>query len=168
MTKRLILIRHAKSSWDDPLMADHARPLNPRGQRAAEEIGEWLASRGLIPDEVLCSNATRTAETWARLSTHLPGAPEARLVPTLYNASADVMMAVLRHATGGTVMMIGHNPGAAEFAHRLLVRAPLHPEFQKFPTGATLVAEFETDSWTEVEFGAAGPVDFVVPRDLES
>ncbi|WP_102225606.1 SixA phosphatase family protein [Acidimangrovimonas sediminis] len=167
MPKRLILIRHAKSSWDDPLMPDHARPLNTRGQRAAAEIGAWLTSRGYLPDTVLCSNATRTTETWARLSEHLEGAPEAKLLPTLYNAAADVIMAVLRHAVGDTVMVIGHNPGIAEFAHRLVARAPLHPEFQKFPTGATLVAEFEIDSWEDASFAKAGVVDFVVPRDLE-
>lgn len=168
MTKRLILIRHTKSSWDDPLMPDHARPLNPRGQRAAEAIGGWLASRGYLPDEVLCSNATRTVETWAGLSPALGEAPQAKLLPTLYNASADVMLAVLRHAEGEQVMIIGHNPGIADFSHRLLARAPLHPEFQRIPSGATLVAEFEINAWSDAAFGAAGAVDFVVPRDLDA
>ena len=58
--KRLILTRHAKSSWDDPLTPDHDRPLNDRGKAAAADLGQWLASRGYIPDEVLCSDALRT------------------------------------------------------------------------------------------------------------
>lgn len=167
MTKRLILVRHAKSSWDDPLMPDHARPLNARGQRSAAAIGAWLTSRGHLPDEVLCSNAVRTIETWAYLSRGLQEAPEAKLLPTLYNAAAEVILAVLRHATGAEVMIIAHNPGLAEFAHRLVNRTPLHPDFQHYPTGATLVAEFEIASWEEAAFGTAGVVDFVTPRELE-
>lgn len=166
MTKRLILIRHAKSSWDDPLMSDHARPLNQRGRAAAADIGAWLGSRGYMPDEVLVSDAVRTTETWARIASALPKAPAPRLLPTLYNAGADVMLAVLRHATGDTVAMIGHNPGMAEFAHRMVVRAPLDPEFQSYPTGATLVAELESDDWAEAAYGMAGPLDFIAPRKL--
>ena len=63
--RRLILTRHAKSDWDDPMLDDHDRPLNKRGQRSAAELGEWLHSRGYEPDEVLCSTALRTRETWA-------------------------------------------------------------------------------------------------------
>ncbi|MDA3889631.1 MAG: histidine phosphatase family protein [Allgaiera sp.] len=168
MTKRLILIRHAKSSWDDPLMPDLARPLNPRGQHAATAIGAWLASRGHLPDEVLCSNAARTTETWARLSPALKDVPEAKLMPTLYNASVEVILAVLRHAKGREVMIIGHNPGLADFAHRVLNRPPPHPEFQRYPTGATLVAEFEISQWQEADFAQASAVDFIVPRNLEA
>lgn len=167
MTKRLILTRHAKSSWDDALLPDHERPLNKRGRAAAADLGQWLASRGYVPDEVICSDAQRTQETWQGISDALPGAPAPRLTDTLYNASADVMLAVLRHAAGDTVMMIGHNPGIAEFAHRLVARAPLSPEFQRYPTGATLVAEFEIDDWALALPGEAAPMDFIVPRDLQ-
>ena len=106
--KRLILTRHAKSAWDDPLMPDHDRPLNDRGKAAAADLGQWLASRGYVPDEVLCSDALRTRKTYAGIAPALPGAPELILKPALYHAGTDVMLAVLRHATGGTVMMIGH------------------------------------------------------------
>ena len=63
--RRLILTRHAKSAWDDPRLEDFDRPLNRRGLRAALELGEWLHSRGYEPDQVLCSSAQRTRETWA-------------------------------------------------------------------------------------------------------
>lgn len=167
MTLRLILIRHAKSSWDDPTMADHDRPLNARGQRGAGLIGDWLASRGLSPDEVLCSDARRTVETWDGIAAHLPVAPTAHLKSALYGAGPDVMLAVLKHAVGKTVVMIGHNPGIAEFAARLVARAPLSPDFQRYPTGATLVATFETDAWADIAFGQAAAQDFVTPRGLE-
>lgn len=166
MTKRLILTRHAKSNWDDPLVPDHDRPLNERGKVAAADLGEWLASRGYIPDEVLCSDALRTRKTWSGIAPALPGTVIVQLKPALYHASADVMLAVLRHATADTVMIIGHNPGIAEFAARLVTRAPLNPEFPRYPTGATLVADFPAQSWADAAYGTAVPLDFIVPREL--
>ncbi|WP_127901908.1 SixA phosphatase family protein [Solirhodobacter olei] len=167
MTKRLILIRHAKSSWDDAEMPDHDRPLNPRGRGAASEIGAWLASRGYLPDEAIVSDARRTVETWERIAEALPGAPEPRQERKLYQAAADTMLAVLRHATGDCVLMLGHNPGIAEFAQRLVARPPLHSEFQRYPTGATLVAEFPIDDWSEAAWSSAAPDDFIIPRELD-
>jgi phosphohistidine phosphatase len=73
--KRLILTRHAKSAWDDPAMADHDRPLNERGKAAAADLGQWLASRDYIPQEVLCSDAERTRKTWSGIA---PPCPEHR------------------------------------------------------------------------------------------
>ena len=164
--KRLILTRHAKSSWDDPLMADHDRPLNERGKMAAADLGDWLASRGYVPDEVFCSDALRTRKTWSGLAPALPGTPILTLKPALYHAGADVMLAVLRHATTPTVMMIGHNPGIADFAARLVARAPMNPEFSRYPTGATLVADFEIADWANLDWHMGAVVDFVVPREL--
>jgi phosphohistidine phosphatase len=164
--KRLILTRHAKSSWDDPLMADHDRPLNERGKMAAADLGDWLASRGYVPDEVFCSDALRTRKTWSGLAPALPGTPILTLKPALYHAGADVMLAVLRHATTDTVMMIGHNPGIAEFAARLVARPPLNPEFSRYPTGATLVADFEIADWSALDWHLGTTVDFVIPREL--
>lgn len=163
--KRLILTRHAKSSWDDPTTLDHDRPLNERGKAAAAALGEWLASRGDVPGEVLCSDAMRTRKTWSGLAPALPGTPILHLKPALYHAGPDVMLAVLRHATADCVMMIGHNPGIAEFAARLVARAPLHEDFSRYPTGATLVCDFNAESWAEVGFGQGATVDFVIPRE---
>ena len=73
--KRLILTRHAKSSWDDPLTPDHDRPLNDRGKAAAADLGQWLASRDYVPGEVLCSDAVRTRKTFSGIAPALPGAP---------------------------------------------------------------------------------------------
>lgn len=166
MTKRLILTRHAKSSWDDPLMSDHDRPLNDRGKAAAADLGEWLASRGYVPDQVLCSDALRTRKTWSGIAPALPGTPILDLKPALYHAGPDVMLAVLRHATGDTVMMIGHNPGIAEFAHRIAARPPLSADFQGYPTGATLVCDFTADTWAGISWGQGSVDDFIVPREI--
>ena len=167
MTLRLILTRHAKSSWDDPTMADHDRPLNARGRASAGLIGAWLASRALRPDEVLCSDALRTRQTWDGIAAHL-GTPEAelRLTGTLYGAGPDVMLAVLRGARKANVMMIGHNPGIAEFAARLSAHPLRDPEAQRYPTGATLVLTFEADNWADVGSGSGAQAEFVTPRAL--
>lgn len=166
-TLRLILTRHAKSSWDDPTIADHDRPLNARGRRAAALIGGWLASRGDVPEQVLCSDALRTRETWEGIAPLVGGAPELRLKPSLYHAGPDVMLAALRGASGRVVMMLGHNPGIAEFAARLVAQAPADPDFARYPSGATLVATFDVESWDKVGFGSGAVLDFVAPRSLE-
>lgn len=166
MMKRLILTRHAKSSWDDPTMSDHDRPLNDRGKAAAADLGAWLASRGYVPGEVLCSDAERTVMTWSGIAPALPGTPVLTLKPALYHAGPDVMLAVLRHATASTVMMIGHNPGIAEFAARIVAQAPANPEFARFPTGATLVVSFESPSWRNVDWRQGSVRDFIVPNEI--
>lgn len=164
--KRLILTRHAKSSWDDPLTPDHDRPLNDRGKAAAAELGVWLASRGYVPDLVLCSDALRTRKTWSGIAPALPPTPVLELKPALYHAGPDVMLAVLKHASADCVMMIGHNPGIAEFAQRLVARAPASPDFQRYPTGATLVVDFAVDRWDQIAWGQGVADDFIVPREI--
>ena len=166
--KRLILTRHAKSAWDDPLTPDHDRPLNDRGKAAAADLGQWLASRGYVPGEVLCSDAVRTRKTWSGIAPALPGTPVLELKPALYHAGPDVMLAVLRHAEHDTVMIIGHNPGIGEFACRLVVHPPMNAEFARYPTGATLVVDFNVENWTEAGFGLGAAVDFIVPREIET
>lgn len=164
--KRLILTRHAKSSWDDPLTPDHDRPLNERGKLAAADLGQWLASRGYVPDEVFCSDALRTRKTWSGIAPALPGTPVLELKPALYHAGPDVMLAVLRHGQGDCVMMIGHNPGIGEFAARIVAQPPKNPEFARYPTGATLVVDFSVDSWSDVQWGSGVVDDFVIPREM--
>lgn len=161
--RRLILIRHAKSAWDDPLLADHDRPLNGRGRAAAEDLGQWLASRDYVPDTVLCSTARRTAETFRGLAPAMGDLPEPQLLPDLYQASPDAMLAILRRATGSCVMLLGHNPGIAELAAMLPARAPVDPDFARFPTCATLVADFEIADWPALEPGRGTVLDFHVP-----
>lgn len=162
--RRLILTRHAKSAWDDPAIADHERPLNARGRRSALELGEWLHSRGYEPDQVLCSPATRTRQTWAIAAmAPLEVTPKIDYVDALYHASPDVMLKQLARATRDTVMMLGHNPGIAEFARLLPARAPNHPDFARYPTAATLVIDFQADNWADVRPGTGSVLDFFVP-----
>jgi phosphohistidine phosphatase len=162
MTKRLILMRHAKSGWDDPTLDDHDRPLNGRGRVSTDAMGEWLRHKKILPDQALVSSAARTRETFARLGLKC----DAGFSRDLYLASASQIMRALKQATGECVLMIGHNPGIAEFAHDLVKEAPAHTRFFDYPTCATLVAEFEIDSWADLRPGSGTTVEFTIPREL--
>lgn len=161
--RRLILTRHAKSSWAEPGLADIDRPLNTRGKHAASELGHWLATRGYLPDEVLCSPARRTRETWQGAAPALTDAPEPQMIARLYHASPETMLAALRTARGTCVMMLGHNPGIAAFAASLPTRPPLDPDFLRYPTAATLVVDFEIADWTTLAPGLGSTRDFFRP-----
>ncbi len=163
MTFRLILMRHAKSSWDSPGLDDHARPLNDRGRRSAAALGDWLRAKGYLPDQVLCSSAVRTQETLDGL--RLDAAAVDHL-SALYHAGPDAMLHVLNGATGLSVLMLGHNPGIAAFAHLLLHARPRHARFDDYPTGATLVADFDAPGWDSVDWRTGRTADFTVPADL--
>lgn len=166
MTLRLILTRHAKSDWDNPLDSDHSRPLSPRGLDAAPRIGRWLAGKGYLPGQALVSDATRTRQTWGLIAAELPDAPDAGFDQFLYLAGPDVLLGRLKQASAPCVMLIAHNPGIAEFAARLLAAPMAHPGFGGFPTCATLVAGFDAPGWSQIAFGTGHGVDFTVPRDL--
>lgn len=162
MTRTLILMRHAKSSWDNPGQNDHARPLNPRGRRSATALGDWLRAEGWLPDEVISSSSARTRGTFAGLKLDVP----AQFTDALYHADPDRMLAVLAQARGETVLMLGHNPGIAAFAARLLTAPPDHPRFADYPTCATLVARFEIANWHALRWHSGRPLAFVIPREL--
>ncbi|MFN3526400.1 MAG: SixA phosphatase family protein [Paracoccus sp. (in: a-proteobacteria)] len=160
--RRLILTRHAKSAWDDPTLDDHDRPLNDRGRRSARALGDWMASRGYEPEEVLCSTSERTRETWACVAgAPLEVRPVWRAEPSLYHAGPDRMLAVLKTATHPTVMMLGHNPGICEFAAMLPSRAPMDADFRRYPTAATLVVDFQIEAWADLQPGQGSVMDFV-------
>lgn len=164
MTKRLILMRHAKSDWDDPLLEDIDRPLNARGRDSAAALGKWLAQHGFLPDEVVSSSAVRTRETLERLALKT----DASFKPELYLAAAGTMLGVLKGCEGDSVLMVGHNPGIADLAEALLGVTPDHSRFLDYPTGATLVCDLPIQNWAEAVPRSAQFVDFVVPRDLIS
>ncbi|GAW33930.1 histidine phosphatase superfamily [Roseovarius sp. A-2] len=160
--KELILTRHAKSDWGGPLLRDHARPLNTRGRRSAAALGEWLRAQDLIPDQILCSSSARTQETCTRLK--LPVLPE--LCDALYLAEVPDMLRVLRGAIGARVLMLGHNPGIADFAASLVATPPAHERFDDYPTGATLVVRFDINDWADLMPGTGTAQHFVIPRTL--
>jgi phosphohistidine phosphatase len=169
--RRLILFRHAKSSWDDPSLPDHDRPLNPRGMAAAPRMGAWLAAEGLVPDHVACSSSVRTLETWRLASAEMPGAPQPVVTPPIYEADVGDLMGVIQGAPAGaqTVMAIGHEPTMSGLTYRLAatpVSTDCARAFEKFPTAAIAVFDVAIEGWRDLRFGAAHFTRFVVPREL--
>ena len=159
---RLILMRHAKSSWDDICQPDHDRILNERGRRNAQAMGDWLREHAYLPDLILCSTAARTRETLRLLRLDAPVRYEDRL----YHASADTLLTSLQDVDGKAVLIVAHNPGIGTFASRMLKRRPTHPRFANYPTCATLVARFDIADWSSVSPGIGAAEAFIVPRDL--
>jgi phosphohistidine phosphatase len=163
MSLRLILMRHAKSDWGDPLQSDHARPLNDRGRRSARAMGDWLREQGVAPALTLSSDARRTQETVEGVGF----GGQIRWDRALYHTSPDTMLRVLRGAEDATcVLRGGHNPGIADFAAGLLQTKPVHPRFYDYPTCATLIADFDIATWQELRLGTGTPVAFAIPREV--
>ena len=169
--KTLYLLRHAKSSWDDLRQPDSARPLNARGIQDGMAMAEHLGRSGVAPQTVLCSPARRTRETLALVLPYLPGTPVLRIVPELYLASPETLLAQVRAVADNTekLLVIGHNDGMHQFAHALIGtgEADLRERVAgKFPTAAFCQIGFDHDHWREIAFGVGRLERFTVPRDL--
>jgi phosphohistidine phosphatase len=163
--KQLLLLRHAKSSWDDAELEDQDRPLAPRGRRAAAKIATYLRREGIEPDLVLCSPATRARQTFELLG--LGPEVEVLFEDGLYGASAGELLARLRQLddTTGSVLVIGHNPGIEDLA-ATLVGGGDEPA-QKFPTAALADLRAPIAGWGELRPGVARRHAFVLPRTLD-
>ncbi|KFB09518.1 SixA phosphatase family protein [Nitratireductor basaltis] len=171
--RELYLLRHAKSSWDDPALADHDRPLSGRGERAAPLMGRYMAEQGLFPDHVLVSPARRTRRTWKLLASELgQGYSEAEFHDDIYNASADRLLTLLRQVPDDVarVLLVGHNPGLEDLASSLAdedsdadAAARMR---EKYPTAALACFEVQ-EQWSALDHGTACLTRFVVPRALE-
>jgi phosphohistidine phosphatase len=161
--KRLLLLRHAKSSWDDPAMADRDRPLASRGHTAAKRMGARLRTDQTPVDLVLCSSARRARETVDLVAP--PGKIE--IEDGLYGASAGELLQRLRQVDDEvtSVMVVGHNPAMQELAVKLLPDAD-HETIGKFPTGALATLNL-SGSWSSLAAARAELVTFLRPRELD-
>jgi phosphohistidine phosphatase len=161
-SKRLFLLRHAKSSWDDPALADHDRPLAPRGRKAGKLIGMHLRDNRIELSLVLCSSARRARET---LELARP-AGDVLIERELYGASAQQLLERLRKVPDEheAVMLIGHNPAIEDLAVSLAgPGAQLIGD--KFPTGALATLSFN-GRWSELAPAAVELESLVRPREL--
>lgn len=172
-TRQLLLLRHAKSSWDAHTLSDFDRPLAPRGEKAAPRIGAEIARRGWLPDLALVSPAIRTRETWRLVSSGWPSpAPPAAFPEELYEATADELLAEARSAPAKitALLIVGHNPGLEEFARRLAGpgsdEKALRSLTEKFPTAGLARFEF-AGPWDGLDFGTARLTHFLKPGDLD-
>ncbi|WP_340264793.1 SixA phosphatase family protein [Sphingobium mellinum] len=171
--KRLTLLRHAKSDWDDPVARDFDRPLNRRGEKAALLMGQFARSRKMQFDLLVASPAVRVVQT---LDTFLAGYGEG-LEPhwdrRIYLASAPTLFDVIRDLpeTATNAIMAGHNPGLEELILELVPddgASPLRPDVEaKFPTASLAVMDLAIDRWVDARPTIATLVSFTRPRDLD-
>jgi phosphohistidine phosphatase len=165
----LFLLRHAKSSWDDPTLDDHDRPLSARGQKVAPLIGDYMHQQGWRPQVILCSTARRTVDTLMLMRPYLGLRVPVMIEPGLYHAEADTLMARLK-ALGNdieTALLVGHNPGLEDMlalvADASLSEVPL-PE--KYPTGGLAVLNGPATGWRSLGAQWARLAVFVEPKSL--
>ncbi len=156
---RLYLMRHAKSAWDQPELADFDRPLNERGRRAASEMGGLMAAKGYAPERVLCSNAKRAQETLAGVLGELPSRPDIIHTRGIYEADTARLLQLIRISGGSAraLMLIGHNPGMSDLAQLLSGGGSLAAIGRlqgKFPTAALAVLSFDAPDWSAIGSGA--------------
>jgi phosphohistidine phosphatase len=163
--RTLVLLRHAKSAYPDGV-ADHERPLAPRGEREAGLAGDWLRTHLPAIDAVLCSTATRARETLARTGIDAP----VRYVKRLYDATAGTVIDEINGVSGdvSVLLVVGHEPTMTEVALGLANPETTNADAAeristKFPTSAMAVLRVN-GSWTDLELGSAQLADFHVPR----
>jgi phosphohistidine phosphatase len=153
MRTRLILMRHAKSSWPDGNLEDHDRPLNKRGRRDAPRIAEELQNRDWIPDRIRVSSSKRTIETLGLMDA-ISRNSTIDVEPSLYHSNISTLMQAVEEAEEGkTTMILSHNPGSEILVHQL------SNGLEMMPTAAAALLEKQQEGWTLV--------DVLRPKELE-
>jgi phosphohistidine phosphatase len=161
--KRLLILRHAKSSWKHPALEDHDRPMNKRGKRAAPRVGRLLRDEGLLPQLAVASTAKRARQTLERVLEASRASCETMLLPELYLAGTEEFLAVLRALPESVspVLVVGHNPGLEELVGALTGRAVT------LPTAALAVVDCGCARWGDLSAGGTESLVRVwTPREL--
>ena len=163
MQKRIILLRHAKSSWKNASLADHDRPLNRHGSKAASDMGKRLAGLGARPSLLLTSPAKRARETTQLIARELNYPLECIQSETeLYLAPPAVILQVIaRQDTGfSDVMLCGHNPGIMELSNQLG-----DSNIDNLPTCSVVGIKLEINEWVEILAADGKTVFFDYPKN---
>ena len=171
--RTLLLFRHAKSSWDNPKLSDHDRPLSERGRKAAPRMGQYMREHRLLPELIVCSTAVRTRETLTLAIEDLASSPPQVVFDvSLYEASHAEILRIV-HGTAPDVqslMLIGHNPGMQILAFALSCEDDTECRLrvaQKFPTAGLAIITFDVDDWSSIAPGTGVFRDFVTPKLLD-
>lgn len=170
MVRRLFVLRHAKSSWDDPRLDDHDRPLNDRGREALPKLARALATHGAGIEVVLCSSAVRTVATFEGVRSALRADVEVVVDQDLYGADAATWLDRCR-ALGADVagaLLVGHNPGVEELLSRVTGSgdtAALDQLATKIPTGALACCSLDGE-WTDLGAGTCHLDALLLPKRL--
>ena len=169
MTRELLILRHGKSSWDDPQLGDYERPLKKRGRRDATHIGHYLLDEHWIPDMVLSSTAMRAAMTTKRVCRAMDF-PYGDVIwkKKLYFADTDYMIKLIQKATPALqrLMLVGHNPDLEDLTRFLCAQEPPTPPDGKLIPTATLVRLSIQAPWKKVAPGCATLLSITRPRTL--
>lgn len=168
--RRLLLLRHAKSAWNQPGLSDIDRPLNQRGTAIAPLVGAYMKDEGLLPDYALVSTAKRTRQTWQLLSS-VWGEVRHGFDERLYETYAKAILAIIKAnpAQLSSLLIVGHNPGLQELAVILARQEKsktLRSLTDHFPTTALCVLDFEVDEWEDIIPGLGVIERYVTPRSL--
>jgi len=170
--KTLTLLRHAKSSWDDPAARDFDRPLNRRGRKAARAMGKALREQGIAFDRILASPAARVVGTLEDLADGYGGAIEPAFDQRVYLATAATLLKLVQETNDKAerLLVVGHNPGMEALA-LLLTRDDdngLRSEMSaKYPTATLAEISLPVDHWRDVASGTGQLARFIRPRDLD-
>lgn len=169
--KILTLLRHAKSSWDDPVARDFDRPLNKKGGKAARTVGRAMRAEGLVFDRVVASPAVRVIETIAEMEKGYGASLNPDYDQRLYLASTAALLQVMHEIerSVGRLLVIGHNPGLESLALMLSQGiGPLHAELAlKYPTATLAEIALSVDRWADAGAGVGTLTRFIRPRDLD-
>jgi len=160
--KRLLILRHAKSSWADSSQDDWDRPLNERGQGDAPRAGQWLRQRAIVPDVIVTSDAVRARSTADAVAAALGYTQRIVAHPSLYLAEPKVAIDVLREVAGEArvVLVVGHNPGLEGLVYELT------GESHQMVTTGLVVVDLPIDRWSDLDRDAAGTMaDTWQPRE---
>jgi phosphohistidine phosphatase len=170
--KTLTVLRHAKSSWDEPKLDDFDRPLNARGWKAARRVGSELKQRKMKFDFALASPAARVRETIDGLIEGY-GQPgfEIRFEPKIYEASVGTLLDLIQALPEmvSAPLLVGHNPGLERLVAELASdEDELRDKVaEKFPTAAVAVLELAAKNWGEVEPGSGKIAELIIPKELD-
>ena len=167
--KKLYLIRHAKSNWDDPDLADFDRPLNERGQRDAPRMAKRLREKRITPDLVLTSPAKRTFDTCREMcSAMVFPISKVSKIDSLYHASAEQILMVVQQLPERVgddeenVLLFGHNPGLTEFANLLL-----NEHIPNIPTAGIVAAHLKIEKWKDAKWRCGSLLFFDFPKNTK-
>ena len=170
--RRLAILRHAKSSWDDSSLDDFSRPLNERGIKAARRVGRELKKRKVRFDHVLASPAVRVRETLDRVADGYGKRFAIEFEDRIYLASLRTLLEIVRELPdkADASLLVGHNPGFEHLVAALAAdddRGYRDKILGKYPTGALAVIELPASSWRDVAEGSGKIVDLILPRELD-
>lgn len=163
--KTLILVRHAKSSWDEPGRSDFSRPLNERGKRDAPRMGNRFKEKALTPDKLITSSAKRALDTCTIIASTI-GFSEKNIIANknLYHADEDQILSIVHKLNEGddVVMLVGHNPGFTDFANKLM-----NIRIDNIPTCGMVACTLSAGKWSDVAWGSGKMLFFDFPKQTD-